>query len=164
MAEINNSETGPERVAVRIDILQKVNGSGFVLHGPVLMNAALGVLRANASFEVGTQTFFARQVLLHHTSIKEWASAVEALAKEENKDRDEVHFSAESPELMMTVRRYESPTSEQAFYDLLVVVDSGVMEGASMITGEGPAVYISPTIEAILQFARDLRRGADNVL
>lgn len=131
-------------------------------HRAVLMGTANGLLRVNVSFEVGAQTFFTNEVLLHHSSIKEWASAVEALAKGESKVRDSVHFGAESPELMITVQRRESSTGDQPFYDLLFVVDSGAMEGAKMITSEGPATYLMPSIEEILRFARDLRDEADN--
>lgn len=164
MAEICGGEPGPGRLAVRIDILRKEPGIGMVSHGAVVMNAALGVLRAYVSFWVGERELFGHEVLLHSLSVQGWAKDVEALVRGEMEDSSEIHFGVESPELMMTVRRHESTSGGEPFYELLVVLDSGILNPEEGLTGEGPAMYLGPKPEEILQFARELRAEADNML
>jgi hypothetical protein len=170
MAEITNGCTGPGQLAVRIDILDRVQGMGMVFHGPIMMNVGLGVLRAEVSFWVGEREIYEQEVWLHRMSVEGWSAAVKALISGQTGECKKIVSGPESPELRMAVRRYDStldgPASEGVgpCYDLLVTVDSVVLGCSIAVTGQGPAMCLVPTAGSLLQFANDLRVEADNAL
>lgn len=45
-------------------------------------------------------------------------------------------------------------------YELLVILDTGIAAGADGVTGIGPAMFLGPSEEKLLRFARDLRAEA----
>ena len=170
MPEITNGRTGPGRLAVRIDIVDGVQGMGMVSHGPIIMGTRGGVLRTEVSFWVGEQKIFGQETWLHRMTLEGWWAAVEALISGQTGECKEIVSGPESPELRMTVRRYDStrsgPNSEdvEPCYSMLVVVDSVVLGYSIGVTCQGPAMRLVPTAESLLQFANDLRVEADNAL
>jgi len=143
---------------------------GMVSHGPIIMNAALGVLRAEVSFWLGEREIFAQEIWLHRMSVEGWLAAVEALISGQTGECKEIVSGPESPELGMTVRCYGStpngPPSEDAgrSYELLIVVDPVVLAPSRGVTGEGPGMRLVPTAGSLLQFASDLLAEAEDAL
>ena len=156
MAEISNGVKGPARLAARIDILKRLPAmSGMVSIGPAVLNAAMGVFHARVSLHLGEGELCGHEVLIHHSSIKGWASSVKSLIEGES-DRDVVYSPIETPELIITVWRHSTRTDADPFYELLVALDTGVFDPESGISGEGPGVLLSPNQATLLQFAEDL--------
>ena len=170
MAEITNGRTGPGRLAVRVDIVDGMQGTGMVAHGPIIMSTQGGVLRTEVSFWVGEREIFKQEIWLHRMTVEGWLALVEALISGQTWGHQEIVSGPESPELRMTVRRYGSapsdPDSEdvEPAYSMLVVVDSVVLGYSIAITCQGPAMRLAPTADSLLQFSNDLRVEADNVL
>ncbi|MBN1954816.1 MAG: hypothetical protein JW900_07175 [Anaerolineae bacterium] len=168
MAEITGGNTGSGKLAVRIEILEKVRGM-FAGRGSLRMNAAMGVVRAQVTFVVGDEEIFSHDVLLHRMSVDGWATGVEMLVEGKMGERKEVGVGVESPELEMRVVRRDLPDIPQfkdalPSYELLVLVDSGALNPEEDIAHEGPAMYLEPDADRLVQFARDLRDETEQAL
>ena len=166
MAEITNGISGPARLAARVDIMEGIPpNAGMVAIGPAVLNAALGVVRARVSFWLGKREICGHKVLLHSSALKGWASEVKALI-EGKSNRDVIYSAMENPEMLMTIWRHniEQEESPVAYYEFLVVLDTGVFDPETGISGEGPGVFLSPEPEALLQFAEDLLAETENAL
>lgn len=130
-------------------------------HAP---NVKPGVVCARVSFWLGGRELCGH-VLLQRSAARDWAFEIKALI-EGKLERDVVYSAIESPELLMTAWRHdvEQDESLDAYYELLVVLDTGVFDPETGISGEGPGVFLSPEPEALLQFAEDLLAETENAL
>lgn len=159
MAEITNGGEGQGRTTARVKILAEMSAGLFsmVSIGPAMLNADLGVVRAEVSFWQGDRELCQGDVLLHSMSVQEWEAAVRALIAGEV-EREFIHFPSESPELIISVWRstYNPGTGPFTGYDLVIALDAGVFDPAEGISGTGPGVYLYPTPEELLKFAQDL--------
>ena len=164
MAEIKNNATDAAQLAVRIEILEKVAGKGMVSHGPLKLNAERGIARTHVSFWVGDHEIFRNEVLMHKMSVKTWTEEISALIEGRLGPR-EVNFGLESPELLMTARRSRPMMAGgHPFYELLVVLDAGSFDAGGGISGEGPAMLLTPKAEVLKQFSMDLLREVEEIV
>jgi len=150
MAEIVN-EDGTAQLKASIEVLDSVRG-GMVSHGSAFLNAMMGVVRARVSFWIGDRAFVTREVYLHQMSVRSWAKQVSALVQGEL-DRDEIAWGAESPELLINLRRFD--VGDHARYEMTIALDVSALADEG-VTGEGPGLLLMPEAEAVVQFADDL--------
>jgi hypothetical protein len=185
MTEINNGRKGSAMLGVCIDIYKKEPISGSFHRNCISMNTQLGLVWADVSFWVAEKEIFHQDVLLHSISVREWASAIEGLAREEGGIVTDTHYGYErrvrfdiaSPELIINTHQYyykpqrplkskkeENPKTGHFSYDMLVVVDTSIAAGNKNVAGEGPAMYLEPGLDSLLRFARDLRSETEVTL
>ncbi len=165
MAVITNNAASAAQLAVRIDVLERVKGTGLVSHGAVKVEAEHGVVRSNVSFWVGDREIFRSEVFLHQMTVSEWMENIQALVDGEFGPRQEINFGFESPELMLVARRSQ-PVLEGGlpFYELTVVLDAGSFDAGGGIIGEGPAMFFTPKAEVLLRFSSDLLAEVNQAL
>ena len=86
-----------------------------------------------------------------------WAAEVKSLIAGKS-ERDVIYFSMDSPELMMTAWRHSGDAGNGTYvsYELLVALAVGVFDPSEGLGGGGPAVFLYPESEALLQFSQDL--------
>lgn len=158
MAEIlGGNEEGPGRLAARIEIQDKLGG-GLVGHGSTFINADLGGVRAYVSFRVGDEEIFGREVYFHRMSVATWARQVKALIAGDLECED-IYWGIESPEIFMHLR----DLGGKGLYELTIGIDVPALSIEGM-TGEGPALFLTPDAEDVVQFVEDLLAEIDACL
>ena len=183
MAEITNGRTEDGYLSIRIDVLRKEPESGMIARNTVDMNSDMGLLWTEVAFQIGRDTIYGQEVLLHSSDIRYFTQSLEDMISEQPQEEQErkIHFPISSPELLITVKQmiYErDPMVEDdqhdkkvrqehsfsARYELLVVIDTGIASGASGVNGEGPAMFLQPDEKRLLSFVCDLRAEAEMAL
>jgi hypothetical protein len=183
MAEITNGRTEDGFLSIRIDVLRKEPASGMIARNTVDMNSDMGLLWTEVAFQVGRDTIYGQEVLLHSADIRYFTQSIEDMIYEQPQEEQErrIHFPISSPELLLTVKQviYErDPLAENdrmvkkergehsisARYELLAVIDTGIASGDTGVNGEGPAMYLQPDEKRLLSFICDLRAEAEMTL
>ncbi len=184
MAQINNGKEGAGFLAVNIDVLHKEPEEGFITRNNVGMNSDLGLLWTRISYEVGENEIYSQEVLLHSLSLIEWPRQIQAMLAGKGCIQREtpygfersIHFDICSPELLITLRQFcrqpekrpggsrSKRNSAHYRYELMVTVDTVIASGDTEMRGEGPSMFLQPNIDAVLQFAHDLRSEAELAL
>ncbi len=182
MAEITNGRSEDGFLSIRIDVLRKEPESGMIARNTVDMNSDMGLLWTEVAFQVGRDTIYAQEVLLHSSDIRYFTQSIEDMIHEQPQQEQErkIHFPVSSPELLVTVKqtiREQDRSGEgssrkkgkgnfltTACYELLVVIDTGIASGESGVNGEGPAMYFEPEERRLLSFICDLRSEAEMAL
>jgi hypothetical protein len=183
MAEITNGRTEDGYLSIRIDILRKEPESGMIARNTVDMNSDMGLLWTEVAFQVGRDTIYGQEVLLHSSDIRYFTQSLEDMIYEQPQEEQErkIHFPISSPELLITVRqaiherdplveddqhdkKVKEEHSYSAAYELLVVIDTGIASGDSGVNGEGPGMFLQPDEKRLLSFVCDLRAEAEMAL
>lgn len=183
MAEITNGRTEDGFLSIRIDVLRKEPESGMIARNTVDMNSDMGLLWTEVAFQVGRDTIYGQEVLLHSSDIRYFTQSIEDMIHEQPQQEQErrILFPVSSPELLITVKQviYErdpltdndqpgikarAEQSTSARYELLAVIDTGIASGESGVNGEGPAMYMQPEEKRLLSFICDLRAEAEMAL
>jgi hypothetical protein len=183
MAEITNGRTEDGFLSIRIDVLRKEPENGMIARNTVDMNSDMGLLWTEVAFQVGRDTIYGQEVLLHSSDIRYFTQALEDMIYERPQEEQErkIHFPISSPELLISVKqviREEDPVKENgqrekkgkkehsfsACYELLVVIDTGIGSGDSGVNGEGPGLFLQPDEKRLLSFVCDLRAEAEMAL
>jgi hypothetical protein len=183
MAEITNGRTEDGFLSIRVDVLRKEPESGMIARNTVDMNSDMGLLWTEVAFQVGRDTIYGQEVLLHSSDIRYFTQSLEDMIQEQPQEEQErkIHFPISSPELLITVkqmilerdplagedqpaRRGKGEHSFSARYELLAVIDTGIASGDSGVNGEGPAVFLQPDEKRLLSFVCDLRAEAEMAL
>jgi hypothetical protein len=183
MAEITNGRTEDGYLSIRIDVLRKEPESGMIARNTVDMNSDMGLLWTEVAFQVGRDTIYGQEVLLHSSDIRYFTQSLEDMIQEQPLEEQErrIQFPISSPELLMTVKQiiYErDPLAEDdrqgknasgdhstsARYELLVVIDTGIASGDTGVNGEGPGMYLQPEEKRLMSFICDLRAEAEMAL
>jgi hypothetical protein len=182
MAEITNGRTEDGYLSIRIDVLRKEPENGMIARNTVDMNSDMGLLWTEVAFQVGRDTIYGQEVLLHSSDIRYFTQALEDMIYEHPEEEQErkIHFPISSPELLITVKQmiHEQDSEEDgrhnqknkgkpifsARYELLVVIDTGIASGDSGVNGEGPGMFLQPDEKRLLSFVCDLRAEAEMAL
>jgi hypothetical protein len=183
MAEITNGRIRDGLLSIRIDVLRKEPESGMIARNTVDMNSDMGLLWTEVAFQVGRDTIYGQEVLLHSSDIRYFTQSIEDMIYEQPQEEQEqrIHFPISSPELLITVKQVfheRDPLAENgqmvkkdrgdrsvsARYELLVVIDTGIASGEAGVAGEGPAMYMQPEEKRLLSFICDLRAEAEMAL
>jgi hypothetical protein len=183
MAEITNGRTEDGYLSIRVDVLRKEPENGMIARNTVDMNSDMGLLWTEVAFQVGRDTIYGQEVLLHSSDIRYFTQALEDMIYEHTQEEQErkIHFPISSPELLITVKQmiHEEDSVKQdgqhekksrkehsfsACYELLVVIDTGIASGDSGVNGEGPAMFLQPDEKRLLSFVCDLRAEAEMAL
>jgi len=184
MAEITNGRTEDGYLSIRIDVLRKEPESGMIARNTVDMNSDMGLLWTEVAFQVGRDTIYGQEVLLHSSDIRYFTQSLEDMIYEQPNEEQErkIHFPISSPELLITVKQMiherdplieddqpgkntvKGERSFSAHYELTVVIDTGIASGESGVNGEGPAMFLQPDEKPLLSFVCDLRAEAEMAL
>ena len=183
MAEITNGRTEDGYLSIRVDVLRKEPENGMIARNTVDMNSDMGLLWTEVAFQVGRDTIYGQEVLLHSSDIRYFTQALEDMIYEHPQEEQErkIHFPISSPELLITVKQmvHEEDSLKQdgqhgkkskkehsfsACYELLVVIDTGIASGDSGVNGEGPGMFLQPDEKRLLSFVCDLRAEAEMAL
>jgi hypothetical protein len=183
MAEITNGRTDDGFLSIRIDVLRKEPENGMISRNNVDMNSDMGLLWTEVAFQVGRDTIYAQEVLLHSSDIRDFTQTTEDVIREKpQNERDRrIHFPISSPELLISVKQIllgrtyveedelsakkdRQDKAVSACYELLVVIDTGIASGNSGVNGEGPAMYMEPDENRLLGFICDMRAEAEMTL
>ena len=87
MAEITNGRTEDGFLSIRIDVLRKEPESGMIARNTVDMNSDMGLLWTEVAFQVGRDTIYGQEVLLHSSDIRYFTQSIEDMIYEQPQRR-----------------------------------------------------------------------------
>jgi hypothetical protein len=137
---------------------------------PQIDRAKVGWLNCTIRFVVGTIVIYQQSLLVQYTTFWDWYHLLNTLTATEHKEDRHIYSGLESPELRMHLERsYFDPeewgldpeTATGYSHSLHIYVDTGIAAGADGVSGEGPGMFLYPTQEKALAFARQLLAEAD---
>lgn len=158
MADLLAHGCSSDALKLSFEVLEKLPREGWIRHGTVDYNSDADLLRARVSVQVGEETVFSHEIYQHNDFAEDFLTKLLDLAAQNEVYHRKITSDSASPEVCMMVHRSGSE------YEFILAIDSGAICGENGPSSQGPAVYLEPDLEDLVQFLRDLRAESEVAL